>query len=45
MNPMGMGKDTLVIESGIVPAFVEEIEWQEEVVGKLVEGVTPPHWY
>ena len=42
MNPTG--KDTLVTEGGIVPAFVEGIEWQE-VVGKLVvEGVIPPHW-
>jgi hypothetical protein len=43
MKPMG--KNTLV-EGGIVPAFVEGIERQEEVVGKLVvEGVIKPHCY
>lgn len=44
MDPMG--KDTLVIEGGIVLAFVEGIERPEVVVGKLaVEMTIPPHCY
>ena len=44
MDPIG--KNTLVIDDGIVPALGEGIERQEVVVGKLVvEGVIPPLCY